>query len=611
MTNPNWYITITNFGYSDWMISPHGHEQLSGEWGAAVIYDEISIGEAMWLEPNWIYPDWTSNSEFEVITYFTSWDDGTNPVVGRDTGQGVISNGQVEITIDCTMREGRALAGLTPGVDELDNILSHWYVMLETYTVRNITAETLHNVALFQLMHGQPNDDYGPNNYGVYDPTPYSHADDNFGEYHYDITLFSPDANWYEFMDDIVGFSGAVQPDAWGLGEFPDHVGEPGPTSLHHLVEADALPFGSVMGPCEVAGAMKWVLGDLGPGEEAARTVLFFTAHSPAGLPPQTALILLGPELSTNDVGSAHSVTATVTLDGVPIPGVTVNFEIIDGPHAGTTATAVTDGSGIATFTYTGSAQGTDLIVAHGYVDDDDTEEHSNVATKVWVGEAEPEIYVDIKPTSCPNPLNVKSKGVLPVAILGTENFDVTTVDPESILLEGISPLRYDFEDVATPFEGELCDCHELGPDGYMDMTLKFDTQAMVAALGLVSNREYRELTLTAMTYEGASISGQDCVWIISSKPTLTASDADGTALNNSWTRVCFTLEERAEVSLVVYDVTGRKVRDLASTVMERGEHTVEWNGRDDAGNTVASGIYFCCIKAGDISDTVRIVHLR
>jgi hypothetical protein len=47
------------------------------------------------------------------------------------------------------------------------------------------------------------------------------------------------------------------------------------------------------------------------------------------------------------------------------------------------------------------------------------------------------DIYIDIKPQSFPNPLNVKSKGVLPVAILGTEDFDVSEIDVSSILLEG------------------------------------------------------------------------------------------------------------------------------------------------------------------------------
>ncbi|NIN69480.1 MAG: hypothetical protein GTO63_33310, partial [Anaerolineae bacterium] len=54
-------------------------------------------------------------------------------------------------------------------------------------------------------------------------------------------------------------------------------------------------------------------------------------------------------------------------------------------------------------------------------------------------------IYVDldIKPGSCPNPLNTRSNAVLPVAILGTDVFDVNDIDPATVMLEGVSPLRW------------------------------------------------------------------------------------------------------------------------------------------------------------------------
>jgi hypothetical protein len=128
------------------------------------------------------------------------------------------------------------------------------------------------------------------------------------------------------------------------------------------------------------------------------------------------------------------------------------------------------------------------------------------------------EVYVDIKPGSCPNPLNTKSKGVLPVAICGTEDFDVTTIDPATVQLEGVSPIRWAYEDVATPFMGELCDCHELTGDGILDMTFKFDTQEIVAALGAVTDGEMRTLTLTGslMVFVcSEAIEGHDCVRII------------------------------------------------------------------------------------------------
>jgi len=133
-------------------------------------------------------------------------------------------------------------------------------------------------------------------------------------------------------------------------------------------------------------------------------------------------------------------------------------------------------------------------------------------------------VPVDIKPESCPNPLNVKSKGVLPVAILGTEDFDVTQIDPATIELEGVAPLRWDLEDVATPYEPfvgkEDCmeDCIIDGPDGFLDLTLKFDTQEVVDALGEVFDGECLPLTLTGNLSEefgGTPIVGEDVVLIL------------------------------------------------------------------------------------------------
>jgi len=123
-----------------------------------------------------------------------------------------------------------------------------------------------------------------------------------------------------------------------------------------------------------------------------------------------------------------------------------------------------------------------------------------------------PNVSVDIKPGSCPNAVNVVGKGVLPVAIVGTEDFDVTQIDLTSVELEGVAPLRWALEDVATPFEDLLCDCHEDGPDGYLDLILKFDKQDVIAGLG--SHVSTVLLTLTGNLLSGAPIVGEDCVLI-------------------------------------------------------------------------------------------------
>lgn len=126
-------------------------------------------------------------------------------------------------------------------------------------------------------------------------------------------------------------------------------------------------------------------------------------------------------------------------------------------------------------------------------------------------------VALDIKPGSCPNPVNTKSKGVLPVAILGTDALDVLEVDVASIRLEGVAPIRSSVEDVSTPVSDgqDECDCTTEGPDGFDDLTLKFKTQEIIAALGPLNDGEVIELTLTGELFDGTPIEGQDCVLVL------------------------------------------------------------------------------------------------
>ena len=122
------------------------------------------------------------------------------------------------------------------------------------------------------------------------------------------------------------------------------------------------------------------------------------------------------------------------------------------------------------------------------------------------------EVLVDVRPRSWPNPLNVRDRGVLPVAIMGTSKFDVRHIDPATILLEGVAPLRWALEDVGT------ADDPLAGPDGLIDLTLKFSTQAIVAALGAINDGDAVVLHLTGnlkAEYGGTPIKGEDLVIII------------------------------------------------------------------------------------------------
>ena len=150
-----------------------------------------------------------------------------------------------------------------------------------------------------------------------------------------------------------------------------------------------------------------------------------------------------------------------------------------------------------------------------------------------WTDDIVPQperVPLDIKPGSCPNPLNRRSRGVLPVAILGAADFDATTIDVSSVVLAradgiggGLAPHEGPpgphsvFDDVATPFEGEPCDCHDLGADGIPDLLMKFKTRQVVAALLLyeLSPGATVELVVTGNLLDGTAFEARDCVTIV------------------------------------------------------------------------------------------------
>lgn len=133
-------------------------------------------------------------------------------------------------------------------------------------------------------------------------------------------------------------------------------------------------------------------------------------------------------------------------------------------------------------------------------------------------------VAVDIKPGSCPNPFNLASLGVLPVAILGTKDFDVNDIQAASIFLEGVPAIRNNYEDIATPVaDGYECECIEDGPDGYTDLTLKFRMVNIVEELintqSELFDGQRLVLTLTGELNSGGAIEGRDCVVLVGNVP--------------------------------------------------------------------------------------------
>jgi hypothetical protein len=75
-------------------------------------------------------------------------------------------------------------------------------------------------------------------------------------------------------------------------------------------------------------------------------------------------------------------------------------------------------------------------------------------------------------------------------------------------------------------------------------------------------------------------------------------------------TRIAYDVPQEREVSIRVYDVSGRLVRTLVDGVVEAGCRVAAWDGRSDRGEPVGSGVYFCTMDAGDYRGAHKIILL-
>ena len=134
---------------------------------------------------------------------------------------------------------------------------------------------------------------------------------------------------------------------------------------------------------------------------------------------------------------------------------------------------------------------------------------------------------LDIKPTSCPNPIQVGSNGggaTVMMGVLGTATQDVLNIDPASIAIYRedcasgpVYPTGFGYEDVATPVNANArCECTTLGPDGFMDLRLRFNRPQLVQGLGLAAfpQGSYHRLVVTGRTLNGCEFIATDCVRI-------------------------------------------------------------------------------------------------
>jgi hypothetical protein len=79
----------------------------------------------------------------------------------------------------------------------------------------------------------------------------------------------------------------------------------------------------------------------------------------------------------------------------------------------------------------------------------------------------------------------------------------------------------------------------------------------------------------------------------------------------NPTTTIQYALKENVKVSLIIYNMLGQEVRNLVEEPQTAGFREVAWDGKNDLGQQVASGVYLYRIVAGNYIQTRRMVLLK
>jgi hypothetical protein len=375
---------------------------------------------------------------------------------------------------------------------------------------------------------------------------------------------------------------------------------------------------------------------------DANPTITLFDRDSIPGDCPQEYQLVLTYE-ATDDAGNSDYCQQTITIEDTTDPEIscpdTLEF-VFQSPTRAAVLFEITatDNCADTLEIMSDSASGSVFVIGEHTISSSVDDGCGNTDTCSFSFRLVP---FDVKPGSCPNAFNVKFQGpqaamtadptvfgesVLPVAILGTDDLDVKQIDVESLRLEGVAPLRFSYEDVATPVAddpGPSCVCTREGRDGYLDLTLKFSRSEIVSAISPVFDGDEVMLTITGAMSDGTLLAGGDCVLIRGPKAIPIGSETANIPEEggfeawcypnpfNPETNISYRLPEAGEVSLIVYNVMGQEVARLVDRYQAAGLYTVRWTGRDDSGVQVASGIYFYRLQAGEFGLTRKMMLLK
>jgi len=191
-----------------------------------------------------------------------------------------------------------------------------------------------------------------------------------------------------------------------------------------------------------------------------------------------------------------------------------------------------------------------------------------------------------------------------------TGGYDVSQINRSTLRLNGTVPMYGTTYRIISSWPGFTG----------LVLEMAFDRYSSYLSLGPVIPGQQYPIEITGKLNNGVDFSGETMVIVQTALPKLIGEAEIPESFSliqnypnpfNPETDIEYALPTDCQVKLSIYNLLGQKVKTLVNEPQTAGFKTIHWNGRDEQGNLVASGIYFYKLNAGDFTATKKMVMTK
>ncbi|MBA7570543.1 hypothetical protein ES708_12295 [subsurface metagenome] len=194
---------------------------------------------------------------------------------------------------------------------------------------------------------------------------------------------------------------------------------------------------------------------------------------------------------------------------------------------------------------------------------------------------------------------------------------DIVNAVTFNVSVDGVEQHPYDFDtliELSLPYKKGLLTKLGIEPE---DLTIYYiDAEGNLASEGIsevILDAETNKITGTVAHFSDFAMAPKD-------EPTVVEENSQPSAFTlsqnfpnpfNPETTISYYASESSHVTISIFNIVGQNVRTLVETVQPAGSYTITWDGKDNTGSLVTSGIYFCRMEAGNFSQTRKLMFMK